>query len=442
MSEMTTRDNPVTADASSKPPTPKGFGDGISDMEISDNEPEPPRKKIVTQGLDSEDDVVPVDQAGRSADKDNNLADADSDIEDLSDLEADLDEELAELGDLDDDDADMDGGKGEVVIDQDAVRKMGVHRRAPGEASISRKKKEATRRSRKARDDTRDTGSDGGDGPVKESRPLTEAERKLQDLDNKISNATKAPRKRKQEGDSTHWDDLLADLTARMTSAVKHDIEDKEAGRPATRKLTMLQEVVAAFRSKDMRMNMDGEILKALRFWLEPLPDRSLPAYDIQRELFQILVEMPDIKYDELRISGLGKLLNFYIRDARPQQHIRFTAQKLYENWSRPILEKSNNYRHRKIETAEFDQSQKRARTKLSDLKDKPDALAPPQLKSNRTRVPDATPQTYTIAPKSKLVTPDLKTARPLGANAEDQIRRLKARATGKVGRGSGRSGA
>ena len=141
-----------------------------------------------------------------------------------------------------------------------------------------------------------------------------------------------------------------------MTSAVKHDIEDKEAGRPATRKLTMLQEVVAAFRSKDMRMNMDGEILKALRFWLEPLPDRSLPAYDIQRELFQILVEMPDIKYDELRISGLGKLLNFYIRDARPQQHIRFTAQKLYENWSRPILEKSNNYRHRKIETVEFDQ--------------------------------------------------------------------------------------
>ncbi|KAK6534295.1 Transcription factor iws1 [Arthrobotrys megalospora] len=441
MSEMTTRDNPITADASSKPPTPKGFEDNISDMEISDKEPEPPRKKVVTHGLDSEDDVAPVDQAALSADKDNNLADADSDIEDLSDIEGDLDEELAELENLEDDD-DIEGGKGEVVIDQDAVRRMGVHRRAPGEASISRKQKEAPRRSRKTRDETRDTGSDGGEGPVKESRPLTEAERKLQDLDDKISKATKAPRKRKQEGDSTHWDDLLADLTARMTSAVKHDIEDKEAGRPATRKLTMLHEVVAAFRSKDMRMNMDGEILKALRFWLEPLPDRSLPAYDIQRDLFQILVEMPDIKYDELRISGLGKLLNFYIRDARPQQHIRFTAQKLYENWSRPILEKSNNYRHRKIETMELDQSQKRARTKLSDLKDKPDALAPPQLKSNRTRVPDATPQTYTIAPKSKLVQQDSKAARPLGANAEDQIRRLKARATGKMGRGSGRSGA
>ncbi|KAK6503034.1 Transcription factor iws1 [Arthrobotrys musiformis] len=440
MSEIATGDNPITGDASSKPPTPKGI-ESISDMEISDNEPEPPRKKIVTQGLDSEEDVAPADQ-GRSADKDNNPADADSDIEDISDLEADLDEELAELGDFDDDDdADIDGGKGEVVIDQDAVRKMGVHRRAPGEASVGRKKKEP-RRSRKTRDDTRDTGSDGGEGPVKESRPLTEAERKLKDLDNKISKATKAPRKRKQDGDSTHWDDLLADLTARMTSAVKHDIADKGAGRPATRKLTMLPEVVAAFRSKDMRMNMDGEILKALRFWLEPLPDRSLPAYDIQRELFQILVDMPDIKYDELRISGLGKLLNFYIRDARPQQHIRFTAQKLYENWSRPILEKSNNYRHRKIETADFDQTQKRARTKLSDLKDKPDALAPPQLKSNRTRVPDATPQTYTIAPKSKVVAPDLKTARPLGANAEDQIRRLKARATGKIGRGSGRGGA
>ncbi|KAF3902049.1 hypothetical protein AA313_de0208918 [Arthrobotrys entomopaga] len=438
MSEMTTRGNPITADASSKPPTPS-FED-ISDAEMSDKEPDEPRQKIVTHGLDSEDDVAPIDSAAISADKDNNLADADSDLSDLSDLD---DED--DLGDLSDIDDDLTSGQDrpQVALDGDAVQKLKAHKRAGGAGSSGRKKNEPSRRSRNPGKEQRDYDSEG-ELPARPEKPLTESEQKLKDLDERIKKAVKAPtRKRKHDGDSTYYDDLVADLTNRMRAAARDDAGDKEAGRPATRKLKMLPEVLKAFRQKELKSIIDGNLLEAVRFWLEPLPDRSLPAYDIQRDLFQVLLDMQDIDYDVLRMSGLGKLLNFYIRDARPQQHIRFTAQKLYENWSRPILAKHNDYRYRKVQTVEYDQSVKRAKPKLSSLKDKPDALAPPQLKTNRTRVPDATPQTYTIAPVSKISNINPAAARPLGASAEDSIRRLKARAIGKTGgRGSGKGAA
>ncbi|EPS43022.1 hypothetical protein H072_2985 [Dactylellina haptotyla CBS 200.50] len=439
MSDTTTQKTPIAADASVKPPAPS-FED-ISDMEISDKEPDEPRKKIVTHGLDSEDDVAAVDSARISAGKDKDLADGDSDLSDLSDLDED---ELDDLADIDDDDLVAGRERPEVDLDKDAMQKMGVHRRARGEGAGGQKKKEVSRRSRKTRDEVKGVDSDGGEKPARPAKPLTANERKLKELDSKIDKVVKAPgRKRKQDGDSTFYDDMVADLTNRMKAAARDDADDKEAGRPATRKLKMLPEVLSAFRQRELKSIIDGNVLEAVRFWLEPLPDRSLPAYDIQRDLFQVLLEMQDIDYDHLRISGLGKLLNFYIRDARPQQHIRFTAQKLYENWSRPILEKHNDYRHRKIQTADFDHSVKRTKTKISSLRDKPDALAPPQLKANRTRVPDATPQTYTIAPRSNISTIDPAAARPLGASAEDSIRRLKARATGKVGgRGSGKGAA
>ncbi|KAF3921394.1 hypothetical protein ABW21_db0200217 [Orbilia brochopaga] len=428
-------DHDDTAGAS---PSYKDF-DNISDMEISDKEPDDkPRRTIVAHGIDSDSDSGFANKGAASADKD----DIDSDLTDIEDLE----DELDDLADIDEDLA-AGRDRPEVDLDQDAVMKMGVHRRARGEAAGGqRKKKEVSRRSRKSRDEARDGGeAEPGEKSSKPEKPLTEAELRKKELDTKIEKATKAPgRKRKQDGDSTYYDEVVAELKNRMKMAAKHDADDKDAGRPATRKLKMLPEVLSAFRQKELRQSIaDSNLLEAVRFWLEPLPDKSLPAYDIQRDLFQMLLDMPEIDYDMLRLSGLGKLLNFYIRDARPQQHIRHTAQKLYENWSRPILEKSSNYRDRKIETAEYDQTVKRAKPKLSSFREKHDALAPPQLKTNRTRVPDATPQTYTIAPRSKVTSVNPATARPLGASAEDSIRRLKARASGKMGgRGGGKANA
>lgn len=34
---------------------------------------------------------------------------------------------------------------------------------------------------------------------------------------------------------------------------------------------------------------IDNEVLKAVKVWLEPLPDRSLPAVGIQNAIFEVL---------------------------------------------------------------------------------------------------------------------------------------------------------
>lgn len=37
---------------------------------------------------------------------------------------------------------------------------------------------------------------------------------------------------------------------------------------------------------------VDNELLSAVKVWLEPLPDKSLPALDIQNALFDILIKV------------------------------------------------------------------------------------------------------------------------------------------------------
>src|SRR5215475_1872388 len=114
------------------------------DMEISDPEPTVTRKKTVTHDLDSEDDVI---KASLTADKDQDLADADSDLSDLSDLDDD------EFNDIEED-LIVGRGRPEIDIDQDAVRKMGVHRRARGDGPGDQKrKKEVSRRVRKSKEE-------------------------------------------------------------------------------------------------------------------------------------------------------------------------------------------------------------------------------------------------------------------------------------------------
>lgn len=140
-----------------------------------------------------------------------------------------------------------------------------------------------------------------------------------------------------------------------MTLAAKKDADDKDAGRPAMHKLKMLDEVLDVFNKQHLHyVILENNLLESVRFWLEPLPDKSLPAYNIQRDLFNILTKM-NIQTDNLRQSGLGKIVLFFSKDVRPEESIRRQAEKLVREWSRPILGKSDNYRHRVLEYREFD---------------------------------------------------------------------------------------
>ncbi len=129
-----------------------------------------------------------------------------------------------------------------------------------------------------------------------------------------------------------------------------------------------------------------------MRRWLEPLPDRSLPALNIQRQLFAILGRLP-IDEITLKMSGLGKVVLFYSMCKRTDPAIKRAAEKLIEIWSRPILKRSASYRTRAIETKE-----------LRDLDRGEDMYEiQSQVDSNRRHVamPQAVKAGYTIAPRA-----------------------------------------
>ena len=97
---------------------------------------------------------------------------------------------------------------------------------------------------------------------------------------------------------------------------------------------------------------MDNNLLEGVRRWLEPLPDKSLPALDIQKEFFPALKKMEFIDTSVLKESRLGRVILFYTKCKRVTPDIQRAANDLVSAWSRPIIKRSASYRDRVIPTA------------------------------------------------------------------------------------------
>lgn len=142
-----------------------------------------------------------------------------------------------------------------------------------------------------------------------------------------------------------------------MEESCQRDNDARDRGEPAIHKLKMLPEVVAIMNRNTAQhtiVDPDTNFLQAVKFFLEPLNDGSLPAYSIQRDLFNSLSRLP-IEKEALRSSGIGKLMIYYTKSKRPEVGIKRIAERLVNDWSRPILKQSDDYKKRKIETREFD---------------------------------------------------------------------------------------
>lgn len=138
----------------------------------------------------------------------------------------------------------------------------------------------------------------------------------------------------------------IEDMRRRMTEAARLDSEARKEGKPAMHKLKMLPEVVSLLNRNQLVSSLvDPEInlLEAVKFFLEPLDDGSLPAYNIQRDLFEVLGKLP-INKDTLTASGVGKVVLFYTKSKRPEMSIKRKAERLLADWSRPILQRSDDF--------------------------------------------------------------------------------------------------
>jgi transcription factor SPN1 len=153
------------------------------------------------------------------------------------------------------------------------------------------------------------------------------------------------------------FDDEIAALKIRMERACEADNTARERGQPALSKLAMLPEVVALLNRNTIQHSIvdpDTNFLQSVKFFLEPLNDGSLPAYNIQRDLFAALVNLP-IEKEALLSSGIGKVVLYYTKSKRPEIGIKRTAERLLGEWSRPILKRSDDYKKRKVMTKDFD---------------------------------------------------------------------------------------
>lgn len=173
------------------------------------------------------------------------------------------------------------------------------------------------------------------------------------------SNKRRNTRRRKTGDDDLELmaDEEVSALRAEMLAAAGEDEEANRFRQPATAKLRLLPRVVSTLQKTHLQQAiMDNNLLEGVKRWLEPLPDCSLPALNIQKELFGVLENM-SIDTISLKMSGLGRVVVFYTLCKRVEPSIHRVAEHLVEVWTRPVLKRSASYRDRQVAQAEWHQN-------------------------------------------------------------------------------------
>jgi transcription factor SPN1 len=304
------------------------------------------------------------------------------DGDDLSDKDSDL------LSEIDEDQFD-DYRADPVTIDESITKTLKPAKRKRTD-DAPKKPKEGRRAKKRARSEDDDLGGDDYGGGISrrarkarnagEVRPskeeqeaarraaekeaeanMTPEERRRRALERAMDAAIKNPSKRRRKKDEVDLEDQIdeeiASLKVRMEKACVADNDAREAGKPAVHKLKLLPEVTAMLNRntvQDAVLDPETNFLQSIKYFLEPLNDGSLPAYNIQRDIFTALTKLP-IEKEALLSSGIGKVVLFYTQSNRPEVGIKRMAQRLVGEWSRPILKRTDDYKKRHVETRDFD---------------------------------------------------------------------------------------
>lgn len=398
------------------------------------NDPDDPLRPEIEEENDTDPPLGAPDQDVEVTESKDEMPDPD-DIEEgaLSDNES----VLSELDDQQFEDFDASNiaieERPAQVIDGENMNLIGVHKRkrAEGEGDQPKKKKKRTDKPRRKKN--RDDEVSGGDeistsrkgrtrkkirgaSPEEEDENLTPEERRKRAIEQQINSLLKpgtSSRRRKKDGIDLEGmaDAEIEDMRRRMASAAEADNEGRKRGEPARHKLKLLPEVVTLLNKNNIKESIvdpETNLLEAVRFFLEPLSDGSLPAYDIQKELFAALANLP-INKDALVASGIGKVIMFYCKSKRPELAIKRQAERLYTDWTRPILKRTDDYRKKEFAQADYDPTNVTARTgdsqsslQLARERQRQKELATPQV-FQRARI-EAGPTTYKIVPKSNVI--------------------------------------
>ncbi|CAO1625855.1 unnamed protein product [Sympodiomycopsis kandeliae] len=301
------------------------------------------------------------------------------------------------------------------------------------EISQRRNKKSKKNSSGDAEQSLQQDGQEGG-GEDNGLPQMSDAELKRAMLDARIDAAVKSGKKKIKRRKKDDGEDLdpqadaeVAELRSQMLNAADDDVIANEERKPALAKLRMLPRVVDGLQKSHWQQSIfDSNLLEAVRRFLEPLPDKSLPALNIQRELFAALEKLsPSIDTISLKMSGLGKVVMFYSQNKRVEKDLRRRADRLIEMWSRPILKRSSSYRAMDIKKASYISSQSLSQSQQQQL-----LLSQSQSSSDPSRRNVTIPQPvlggFKIAPRSLLDSADSDERSRVANASRERLNALK----------------
>ncbi|XP_060903277.1 protein IWS1 homolog isoform X1 [Labrus mixtus] len=188
-------------------------------------------------------------------------------------------------------------------------------------------------------------------------------------------------------------DDVVSAMIMKMTEAAEEDRTLNSQKKPALKKLTLLPHVVMHLKKQDLKETfIDSGVMSAIKEWISPLPDKSLPALRIRGELLRILQELPSVSQETLKHSGIGRAVMFLYKHPKESRANKDLALKLINEWSRPIFGLTSNYKgmtREERQQRDLDQQMPQRRRLSQPQKveraEEPDVFSPPISSGGQT---------------------------------------------------------
>ncbi|KAG0300834.1 Transcription factor iws1 [Dissophora globulifera] len=331
-------------------------------------------------------------------DEDDLPRDGDRDYEDRSNTADEDRSPRHEGGKGDDKEGQDDDDEGERGVPLPSFKKRHVDGGSP---PPQQKKKKIAKKSRPSQDDSQN--AEGEDLPLDpRQQALLQLEKDFE-LALKSGKSTTRRRKKDDDEDLDGMDEVAARFVEKMHQAAHGDIDSKLKGEPALAKVRMLESVKRQLNKSQLHDTfLDGGILEAMRIWLEPLQDSSLPSLDIIQD-FLVLLDILPLQKDNLISSGVGRVVYFYTKvdESRVTPGIKRQAHALVDKWSRPIVDLSQDYRTMPIKYAADTMAPSQRRR--HDASSASNSSGLPEQKTLGVRVPQIDRSAYNLMPESSL---------------------------------------
>lgn len=169
--------------------------------------------------------------------------------------------------------------------------------------------------------------------------------------DNPIMAAVHRMKKKKRERKGL--DEMEAEINAfllKMDEAADSDEVAISERRPATKKLSSLNEVLDVLAKRDMQRHLlDFDLLSRVDRWVKPLRSGKLGNVTVRQRLLEAVGNMSGtengVSAQDLKRSGLGRTVMTLYKHRDETPTMKRQLKSLIEKWSRPIFQKSGNMR-------------------------------------------------------------------------------------------------